>query len=263
MKKTSLYSLVLAMVVFACGPAKETKEETSQEETTTEVTPEVVHNTLTDTETADGWKLLFDGATTNGIRNFKKETLGKRWVVEDGTLHFQGKGEEAEGWQAEDGGDIIITDKEYENYELKLDWKVSKNGNSGIIYNVIESDNYDYVWQTGPEMQILDNEGHPDAQILKHKAGDLYDLIECDTIRVNPAEEWNSIRLVVNKGKVEHWLNGFKVVETEMWTDDWNAMVAGSKFKEMPAFGTGKKGHVSLQDHGDKVWFRNIKIREI
>ena len=261
--KTILYALSLVLIVGAWGAAKEAKEAPAESETTPEATEEIVHNILTEEEMAEGWKLLFDGTSTEGIRNFKKETLGKRWVVEDGTLHFQGKGEDADGWQAEDGGDIIITDKEYENYELRLDWKISTNGNSGIIYNVIESDDYDYVWQTGPEMQILDNVGHPDAKIQKHRASDLYDLIECDVERVNPAEEWNSIRLVVNNGKVEHWLNGFKVVETQMWTDQWNEMVAGSKFKDMPAFGTGKKGHVSLQDHGDKVWFRNIKIREI
>ncbi len=222
-----------------------------------------MHNALTSEEVGQGWKLLFDGETTEGIRNFKKQTLGRRWKVENGTLHFQGQSAGDQDWQASEGGDIIITDQEYENYELYLEWKIAPGGNSGIIYNVIENDEYDYVWQTGPEMQILDNPGHSDGQIEKHRAGDLYDLIECNVLSVNPADQWNRIRLVVNNGKVEHWLNGYKVVETEMWTEQWDQMVAGSKFSEMPGFGTGRRGHVALQDHGDKVWFRNIKIREL
>lgn len=223
---------------------------------------QVKPNTLTVAEQAAGWKLLFDGKTTNGLRNFKKQSIGKKWTVDQGALHFSGKGNE-QGWQASDGGDIIITDKEYENYELVLDWKIAEGGNSGIIYNVVESDAYDYVWMTGMEMQVLDNTRHADGQIFKHRAGDLYDLVETKFVTVNPAGEWNRIRLVVKNGHVEHWLNGYKVVETDLWTPEWNAMVAASKFKEMPDFGKAKKGHIALQDHGDKVWFRNIKIREL
>lgn len=215
------------------------------------------HNTLTEDEKSNGWKLLFDGKTTNGIRNFKTETLGNKWIARNGSLHFKGK--DAPGT----GGDIIITDKEYEDYELYLEWKISTGGNSGIIYNVVENDQYDYVWQTGPEMQILDNVRHSDGQIVKHRAGDLYDLIECGTVVVNEPQTWNKVRIVMKDGKVQHWLNGHKVVETELWTPEWDQMVAGSKFKDMPGFGTGRKGHIALQDHSDPVWFRNIKIREL
>lgn len=222
----------------------------------------VKHNTLTEEEKAAGWKLLFNGKSTEGIRNFKSEDLGRRWVAENGTLHFQGKGSE-DGWQARDGGDITITDKEYKDYELVLDWKVAEGANSGVIYNVKEDEKYDYVWHTGMEMQILDNLRHPDGQIEKHRAGDLYDLIETKFVTVSPAGEWNRSRLVVNKGKVEHWLNGYKVVEYELWTPEWKALVAASKFADMPDFGEARQGHVALQDHGDKVWFRNIKIREL
>lgn len=220
------------------------------------------HNVLTDAEKAAGWELLFDGKTTNGWRNFKKETIGKKWKVQDGMLVFEGKLPNEAGWQASDGGDII-TDRVFENYEFTIEWKISEGGNSGIIYNVIESDEYDYVWQTGPEMQILDNDAHDDAKIHMHRSGDLYDLIPCKVETVNPAGEWNQVRIYVNNGKLEHWQNGYKVVETEMWTEEWKKLIAGSKFAEMPGFGTARKGHIALQDHGDKVWFRNIKIREI
>ncbi|HRK79862.1 MAG TPA: DUF1080 domain-containing protein [Saprospiraceae bacterium] len=219
-------------------------------------------NTLSDAERKAGWKLLFDGQSLKGWRNYGKKTIGSSWKIDDGAIHLAAKKNPNGGWQAPDGGDII-TDGEYENYELRLEWKIGACGNSGIIYNVEESDKYQYPWQTGPEMQVLDNACHPDSKIRTHRAGDLYDLIECKYETVKPAGEWNRVRLVVNKGKVQHWLNGRKVVETEMWTDEWRKMVAASKFKDMPGFGTVRKGHLCLQDHGDPVWYRNVKIKEL
>lgn len=220
-------------------------------------------NTLSETERKEGWKLLFDGQTLNGWRNFNKKTIGSTWKVIDGAIVLDAVPNASGNWTVPDGGDIT-TDKEYGNFDLQLEWKISQCGNSGIMYYVVESDKYKYPWETGPEMQILDNTCHPDGRIEKHRAGDLYDLIACKNESVKPAGNWNKVRIIARDGKVQHWLNGRKVVETEFWTNDWNRMIAKSKFKDMPDFAKARKGHIVLQDHNDaKVWFRNIKIREL
>lgn len=217
--------------------------------------PALQTNALSDAEKTEGWKLLFDGKSTKGWRNFKKQSIGSGWVVDNGALHLTAR-------KGYDGGDII-TEETFENFELSLEWKIGPCGNSGIFFNVVENEDYDHVWQTGPEMQVLDNSCHPDAKIAKHRAGDLYDLIECKYVTVKPAGQWNHVRIIVNNGHLEHWLNGRKVVETEMWTEEWKTMFANSKFKDMPGFGAARNGHIALQDHGDRVWFRNIKIRAL
>ncbi len=221
----------------------------------------VPHNTLSEAEKAAGWQLLFDGATTNGWHNYQKETIGKSWIVEDGTLMLNVVKKPDGHWQAEDGGDILTTN-EYQNFELSLEWKVQPCGNSGIIYHVVESDEFNYAWKSGPEMQILDNTCHPDAKYPTHRAGDLYDMIECKYVTVKPAGNWNQVRLVSKDNHVEHWLNGRKVVAFDILTPEWDEMIKNSKFKEFPGFGQSNKGRICLQDHGDRVWFRNIKIRE-
>ena len=229
------------------------------EKTTAQAVPP---NTLTEGEKAAGWKSLFDGKTLNGWRNFKKQTIGSDWVIDNDAIHLAAKKNPSGHWQTTDGGDII-TDGEYENFELRLEWKIAPCGNSGIMYNVVESDEYDYVWQTGPEMQVLDNTCHPDALYPMHRAGDLYDMIECQYETVKPAGSWNQVRIIIKDGHVQHWLNGRKVVEFQMFDDNWQQMIANSKFHEMPGFGKARKGHISLQDHGDRVWYRNVKIKEL
>jgi cytochrome c len=225
--------------------------------------PPIAANTLTPAEQKAGWKLLFDGKTITGWRNFNKKTIGKSWVIDptEQALHLKAEQKPDGGWQSTDGGDII-TDKAYQNYELSLDWKLAPCGNSGVIYNVIERPDLKYVWESGPEMQVLDNACHPDAKIEKHRAGDLYDMIACKYVTVNPQGEWNQARLIIKNGQVEHWLNGRMVVSFPIHDSSWKRMIANSKFKSMPFFGTGRKGHIALQDHGDKVWYRNIKIKE-
>lgn len=226
----------------------------------TVTTPPVFQpNTLTASEVKEGWTLLFDGKTTQGWHNYNSDTLGKYWKVEDGSLFLDPSMKRSVNGQTLD--EYLVTADEYENFELNLEWKISPCGNSGILFDVIQSKDYSTPYQTGPEMQVLDNACHPDTRYRTHRAGDLYDMIECKYVTVKPAGEWNQVRLIKNKGKVEHWLNGVKVVEYEMYTDQWRAMIKASKFKDWAGFGTAQKGYISLQDHGDKVWYRNIKIK--
>jgi Domain of Unknown Function (DUF1080) len=203
----------------------------------------------------DGWQLLFDGKTTNGWHTYGKSSANSRWSIADNTLYLDTSKQE--------GGDIL-TDEEFENFDLKLEWKISQNGNSGIIVNIKEdTEKYKETYKTGPEIQVLDNEGHPDGKILKHRAGDLYDLIKSSSEPVKPFGEWNAVEIISDKGKLQVFLNGTNVVTTTMWNDNWRALIAGSKFKAMPDFGTFKKGRIALQDHGNAVWYRNIMIKKL
>lgn len=261
-KPLSFILLITTLLLSGCGGADASLPEESAEAPETAETNGTEHNSLSANEQADGWILLFNGKDLSGWSNYNKSTIGKNWVIDEAAIHLNAENKEDGDWQAADGGDIVF-EEEFENYELRLDWKIGECGNSGIIFNVKESPEIDYPWQTGPEMQILDNTCHPDAKIVTHKAGDLYDLIECSEVTVKPVGEWNSIRLIVNNGHLEQWQNGVKVVETEMWTPEWKEMIANSKFKDMPLFGTIKKGKIALQDHGDPVWFRNIKVKPL
>lgn len=215
----------------------------------------MAQNTLTPQEKKDGWKLLFDGKSTTGWHGFNQKVPGAAWKVDQGVLFL-------DNTQKGQGGDLV-SEGEFQDYELSLEWKIDSCGNSGIMFNVVEDPKYKTPWLTGPEMQVLDNNCHPDAKIIKHRAGDLYDLISCSTETVKPAGQWNSVRIISRKAAYEFWLNGTKVVSFTMHTPQWDEMVKKSKFSAMADFGKALKGHIALQDHGDKVWFRNIKVREL
>jgi hypothetical protein len=209
---------------------------------------------------AEEWIPLFDGQTFNGWSKYGGGEVGKAWKIENGELYLDAANKA--GWQTGDGGDIV-TNEEFENFHFKYEWKIAPNGNSGVIFLVHESPEYQYPWQTGPEMQVLDNAGHPDAKIISHRAGDLYDLIVSSEETVKPAGEWNQAEIVINQGKLDFFLNGVNIVSTQLFTPEWEALIAKSKFKDMPGFGKYKKGKISLQDHGDVVHYRNLMIKKL
>lgn len=206
-------------------------------------------NSLTATEQQGGWMLLFDGKSTAGWRGYQKPAMPDGWTVVDGALTRTGE-----------GGDIITTGQ-YTSFELALEWKLWPGGNSGLMYRVTEAEEWSY--RTGPEMQLLDDAAHADGLNRLTAAGSAYGLYAAPAGIVKPAGEWNTARIVVQGSQVEHWLNGVKVVSYELGSADWEAKVAASKFKEWPGYGRAPRGHIALQDHGDRVAFRNIKIREI
>ncbi len=235
-------------ILLACNNSG-SKETTTQTESAT-----------TENKTDDGWELLFDGVSTKGWHKYKADTIGHAWKVVDNTL-FLDASEKADGKIV--GGGDIVSDQEYDNFHLVYEWKISPNGNSGVIIYAQENEKYKYPWETGPEMQVLDNNGHPDAKIQKHRAGDLYDLISSSKETVKPAMEWNLAEIKCKDGKLEFFLNGENIITTTLWDENWQQLVAGSKFKNLPDFAKFKKGKIGLQDHGDNVWFRNIKIKRL
>ncbi|MDZ7773717.1 MAG: DUF1080 domain-containing protein [Balneolaceae bacterium] len=213
------------------------------------------HNTLTDEERQEGWQLLFDGSSSEGWRGYNEESFPQQGWTTDGMLTIH---------PGEGGGDIITTEQ-YADFELKLEWRVEEAGNSGVFYHAIEQPTQPIYW-SAPEMQILDNENHPDAtrgEDGNRMAGSLYDLLPAQPQNAHPHGEWNSARIVIKGSLVEHWQNGEKVLEYERWTPEWYEMLRNSKFVDHPEFGDAREGYIGLQDHGDTVNFRNIKIREL
>ena len=204
---------------------------------------------LTADEQRAGWRLLFDGESTAGWRGFKSASLPAGWQVEDSALT-----------RVAEAGDIV-TDEVFRDFELTLEWKVAAGGNSGIMYRVSEAPELKYVWESGPEMQVLDDARHPDGAKPETSAGACYGLYPAPRGIVRPAGEWNQVRIVVQGKRVEHWLNGTRIVQYELGSPDWEDRVGKSKFASMPRYGREPAGHIALQDHGDWVVYRNIKIR--
>ena len=247
MKNKFLFPIASLCILTACNNAENKTDMANKPDTSISTTTVAEDN---------GWISLFDGKTTTGWHAYGKSSATGRWKVADGAISIDTtlKGE---------GGDLT-TAEEYDNFDFKLEWKISAKGNSGIIFYVNEDTaKYHDTYNTGAEMQVLDNDGHPDGKIIKHRAGDLYDLISCSKETVKPVGEWNEAEIKSKDGKLDFYLNGTNVVSTTMWDDNWKKMVAGSKFKSMPGFGIYKKGRIALQDHGNLVWYRNIKIKKL
>ncbi len=260
-----LFSFLLAGTLVFCLSCQSGKKKSKEkgEEKSAVVEETVGQNKLTKKEIKEGWQLLFNGVDHKGWRGVNRADFPTGWEIVDGTLHCKGSGEGEAG--ATDGGDILY-DKEFSNFRLKLDWKISEGGNSGIFYLGKEVEDWP-IYKTAPEMQILDNERHPDARAGKdgnRMAGSLYDLISANPQNTKPAGEWNTVEIEVYQGSVWHRQNGETVLEYHLWTDDWNALVAESKFPGLnPDWANvPKSGYIALQDHGNDVWFRNIKILE-
>jgi len=203
-------------------------------------------NTLTEEEKKAGWKLLFDGKTTEGWKGYKKDKVSEGWQVIEGVLTL-----------AKGGGDIC-TVEEFADFEFQCDWKISAGGNSGIMYRVAETRGAPY--ETGPEYQVLDDEKHGDGKNPLTSAGSIYAVYAPAKKVVKPAGEWNHTKIVAKGNHLEHWLNGEKVCEAEIGSEDWNAKVAKSKWAKVTSYGKETKGKIDLQDHGNKVEFKNIKI---
>ncbi|MGI6339971.1 MAG: 3-keto-disaccharide hydrolase [Bacteroidales bacterium] len=211
----------------------------------------------------EGWTVLFDGTSTDGWRGYNKSVFPPvGWEIVDGTLHCIGSGAGEAGGS---GGDIIY-DKKFSNFELSLEWKISEGGNSGIFILAQELPD-EPIYKSSPEMQILDNDRHPDAKLGvngNRMASSLYDLIPANPQNTKPAGEWNQVGILCYQGTVVFKSNGENVVEFHLWTDDWKKMVAESKFKDWEWFvNPAREGYIGLQDHGNDVWFRNIKIKEL
>ena len=209
------------------------------------------------------WISLFDGKTTSGWHTYGKDAVGEAWKVIDGALMLDPTNKQ--GWQIKGGGDIV-TNESYGDFHLQLEWKISKKGNSGIIFFVQdEPKKYNYIWYTGPEMQVLDNDGHADAKINKHRAGNLYDLVAGVEGAVKPVGEWNLVDVINERGTLTLKLNGVTTVTTTLGDDAWKNLIKNSKFSkgESPDFGKVFTGHIGLQDHGDQVWYRNIRIQRL
>lgn len=239
----------LLMLASACGTS--TTNEGSSDTTAANQDTEVMAE--------NEWIELFNGQDLSGWKGYGKDAPGDAWKVVDGVIHFDANAKKNEGAS---GGDLVTLDS-FGDFHLKLEWKISENGNSGIMFYVQDNGEYNAPYHTGPEYQLLDNDGHPDGKITTHRTADLYDLIESSSEPVRPVGEWNETEIISKDGKLEFYLNGVNTVTTTMWDEQWDQMVAGSKFKDMPGFGKYQEGRIVLQDHNDDVWFRKIQIKKL
>jgi hypothetical protein len=259
--KRNLPSLVLLATLsfFLVNSCR--KSETQKTLAADSVTTDVPVNSLSDSEKAAGWELLFDGRTLNGWKRYGADSIGPLWSVKEGMIVCNGTGL-GEGSGAMGGS--LMTLKQYGNFELTADWKISPGGNSGIVYHVVEKPEYKHDYETGPEYQVLDDEGWKDPLTDAQTAGSNYDMHPASgSKKLNPVGEWNTSKIVYNNGHVEHWLNDEKVVDFKEGDADFQERYKKSKWVEYPGWNKFKVGSISLQDHGAPVYFRNIKIRAL
>lgn len=207
-------------------------------------------NQLTAEEQADGWQLLFNGKDMSQWRSFKQPTVNEKWKIEDGAITLTLGG----------GGDLI-SKQSYKNFELTLDWKIAEAGNSGIL--ILADEKGKYIYSHAPEIQILDNERHPDNKLDTHLSGSLYDMIASPVASHKKAGEWNSTKIRLENSALTIWQNDVQTAKVTIGSAEWNSLIAKSKFASWEGFAAAKEGHIGLQDHGDKVWFKNIKIKEL
>jgi len=216
-------------------------------------------NTLTPEERSGGWQLLFDGKDLKGWHSYLENKPGKAWQIKDGAI-FLNKNDKS----VHDDYADLTSDEEFDNFDLKMEWKMEPCANSGLLFYVHEAPEYEETWNTGPEMQITDLSCSPDSRILMHRAGDLYDLVPADTEWVTEGGKWNQYEILADHDHLQLFQNGHKVVDTYLWNDHWRELIAHCKFADMPNFGTFRKGHIALQGtENGKLWFRNIKIKTL
>ncbi len=245
--------LILTAIIFVAACTSPSGKDQAN---TANVAVDDSNNKLSDEEAREGWALLFDGKTMSGWRVFKNLD-NNSWEVSDGTLHCRAFDDNGENMRAD-----LISKDQYENFELKFEWKISPQANTGVIFHVTEELSETYM--TGPEYQILDDEGYPGEPVPSQLTGSNYHMYEAARDKkMNPAGEWNESKLVVNGPHVEHWLNGGKVTEYDINSEEWNKRIDESKWKDFPKFAAATKGHIALQDHKHEVWFRNLKIKTL
>jgi len=260
MARIYLFMVVLFATIMSCKPKhEETKTEDSVTTTSSAPVDSAAHprlNQPTPQQSADGYVSLFDGKTMNGWEVYKKKE-NDSWEVADDALHCKPFNDNGTNKRAD-----IRTTTEYENFDLLFDFRISPQGNSGVMFRVNEK--YDEPYASGPEYQVIDDKGYPgDLKDVQHTAAN-YDMQIADANKpLNPAGEWNTGRIVANGKHVEHWLNGTKVLEYDLGSDDWKKRLKNSKWKDFPGYGLTPKGYIDLQDHGNEVWFRNIFIKTL
>jgi hypothetical protein len=220
-----------------------------------EIDQKALPNTLGANEKKNGWQLLFDGSSTTGWRGYNMTGFPDAWAIEDECLTMNTTG----GAESQD----IITEKTYKNFALSVDYKVTPAANSGVIYQIKEDPAYKFPYETGPEMQIVDDDGWPGGLEEWQKSGASYAMYPAKVKAIKPVGEWNNLFLFVKDNKVTQILNGQVVVEFEKYSDEWNKLRNSGKWTDFPDWGKFDEGHISLQNHGTKVWFRNVKIKEL